>query len=142
MAGRAGRRGIDDKGFVITMFDEHLDPLIARQIVSGQSDCLSSTFHLTYNMLLNSSRNSGGDTSLTPESVILRSFHHFQNEAVREQSALRQRIGEVKRNLLALEHAPQASNKSTDEDEEEEMAAESFFEVLSLLALLAHMYKN
>jgi ATP-dependent RNA helicase DOB1 len=93
MAGRAGRRGIDDKGFVITMFDEQLDPHIAKGIVSGQSDPLCSTFHLTYNMILNATRNSGGEASLTPEAVISRSFHHFQSA----QSALRQRIQDVKR---------------------------------------------
>ncbi len=95
MAGRAGRRGIDDKGFVITMFDEQLDPEIARSIVSGQSDPLCSTFHLTYNMLLNATRNSGGDQSLSPEAVISRSFHHFQSG----QAALRQRLGHLKERI-------------------------------------------
>ena len=103
MAGRAGRRGIDDKGFVITMFDEQLDPLVARGIVSGESDSLKSTFHLTYGMLLNATRNSGGDSTLSPEAVISRSFYHFQSALGREQTAIRQRIRDLRLKVAVLE---------------------------------------
>ncbi|EKX48301.1 hypothetical protein GUITHDRAFT_54608, partial [Guillardia theta CCMP2712] len=74
MAGRAGRRGIDDKGCVITMFDEHLEPETARDILCGQPSPLVSTFHLNYNMILNAMRSSGVD----PEKIITKSFHQYQ----------------------------------------------------------------
>merc|ERR1711892_525351 len=53
MSGRAGRRGLDDKGIVILMVDEKMSPSAGREIVKGMPDNLNSAFHLTYNMVLN-----------------------------------------------------------------------------------------
>ena len=83
MAGRAGRRGLDDRGIVIQMIDEKMDQAVARHMltvsalialrhdggtcepnpnlyvgrvpccVQGGADNLNSAFHLSYNMILN-----------------------------------------------------------------------------------------
>lgn len=45
-------------------------------MLKGHSDPLNSSFHLNYNMLLNSMRIEDTD----PEYIIRRSFHQFQND--------------------------------------------------------------
>lgn len=51
MSGRAGRRGLDDRGIVIQMIDDKMSPATAKTILQGQADALNSAFHLTYNMV-------------------------------------------------------------------------------------------
>merc|ERR1719507_2986511 len=75
MSGRAGRRGLDDKGIVILMVDEKLSPAAGRDIVKGLPDPINSAFHLTYNMVLNLLR----VEEINPEYMMERSFHQFQN---------------------------------------------------------------
>jgi len=75
MSGRAGRRGIDDKGIVILMVDEKMSPQVGKDLVKGQPDNLNSAFHLTYNMVLNLLR----VEEINPEYMMERSFHQFQN---------------------------------------------------------------
>ncbi|KAM0791107.1 ATP-dependent RNA helicase mtr4 [Microbotryomycetes sp. NB124-2] len=77
MSGRAGRRGLDDRGIVIMMTDEKLEPQAAKGMVKGQADRLDSAFHLGYNMILNLMRVEG----LTPEYMLERCFYQFQNTA-------------------------------------------------------------
>jgi len=75
MSGRAGRRGLDDKGIVILMVDEKISPGAGREIVKGLPDPINSAFHLTYNMVLNLLR----VEEVNPEYMMERSFHQFQN---------------------------------------------------------------
>ncbi|KAG8927198.1 ATP-dependent RNA helicase mtr4 [Tulasnella sp. 418] len=77
MSGRAGRRGLDDRGIVILMVDEKLEPAAAKVMVKGEADRLDSAFHLGYNMVLNLMRVEG----ISPEYLLQRCFFQFQNRA-------------------------------------------------------------
>lgn len=77
MSGRAGRRGLDDRGIVIMMFDEKLEPKDAKIMVKGEADRLNSAFHLGYNMILNLMRVEG----VSPEYMLSHCFFQFQNAA-------------------------------------------------------------
>ena len=77
MSGRAGRRGLDDRGVVIMMIDEKMEPAIAKDIVRGEQDKLNSAFYLGYNMILNLLRVEG----ISPEYMLERCFYQFQNAA-------------------------------------------------------------
>jgi len=77
MSGRAGRRGLDDRGIVILMLDQTLEPATAREIVKGEQDKLNSAFYLGYNMILNLMRVEG----ISPEYMLEKCFFQFQNHA-------------------------------------------------------------
>lgn len=77
MSGRAGRRGIDERGIVIMMVDEKMEPSVAKEIVRGEQDNLNSAFHLGYNMMLNLLRVEG----ISPEFMLERCFFQFQSTA-------------------------------------------------------------
>jgi ATP-dependent RNA helicase DOB1 len=79
MSGRAGRRGKDDRGIVIQMLDEKMEPAVCKDILYGAPDPLNSSYKISYNMLLNLMRVEDVD----PEYLLRASFHQFQ----REQSA-------------------------------------------------------
>ncbi|KAG8689558.1 ATP-dependent RNA helicase mtr4, partial [Ceratobasidium sp. 395] len=75
MSGRAGRRGLDDRGVVIMMVNAKLEPATAKGMVKGEADRLDSAFHLGYNMVLNLMRVEG----VSPEYMLERCFYQFQN---------------------------------------------------------------
>jgi ATP-dependent RNA helicase DOB1 len=77
MSGRAGRRGLDDRGIVILMANAKVEPDVAKSMLKGESDALHSAFHLTYTMILNLLRVEG----IPPEQMLERSFFQFQNGA-------------------------------------------------------------
>jgi ATP-dependent RNA helicase DOB1 len=74
MSGRAGRRGKDDKGIVIQMLDEKMEPDVAKGILYGPPDPLFSSYHVSYNMVLNMLRVEDAD----PENLLRLSFHQYQ----------------------------------------------------------------
>ena len=76
MSGRAGRRGLDDKGTVILMLDARMDPPTAKAMLQGAPDVLHSEFHLTYAMLLNMLK----VEDASPEELMKRSYRQFQME--------------------------------------------------------------
>lgn len=76
MSGRAGRRGKDDRGIVIQMLDEKMEPAVCKGILYGEPDPLNSSYRISYNMLLNMMRVEDVD----PEYLLRASFHQFQKE--------------------------------------------------------------
>ncbi|KYR02109.1 DEAD/DEAH box helicase [Tieghemostelium lacteum] len=78
MSGRAGRRGLDERGIVILMVDEKMEPEIAKGMVKGKADRLTSSFWIGYSMLLNMLR----VEDIDPEKLLKRSFHQYQQEGI------------------------------------------------------------
>lgn len=77
MSGRAGRRGLDERGIVIMMINGKMESPQAKEIVRGQQDKLNSAFYLGYNMILNLMRVEG----ISPEYMLEHCFYQFQNAA-------------------------------------------------------------
>lgn len=100
MSGRAGRRGLDRVGVVIAMVDERVEPDTLKQLTGGGSDVLNSSFHLTYNMVLNLLRVEDVD----PEFMMKRSFAQFQR--LRGRPELEQKLESLRDqiNSITVEH--------------------------------------
>ncbi|KAF2013670.1 ATP-dependent RNA helicase DOB1 [Aaosphaeria arxii CBS 175.79] len=96
MSGRAGRRGLDERGIVIMMIDEAMEPAVAKEIVRGQQDNLNSAFYLGYNMILNLVRVEG----ISPEFMLERCFYQFQNTA--SVSGLEKKLQELENEKLNM----------------------------------------
>lgn len=75
MSGRAGRRGMDERGLVVMMVDEKMSPSIGKNLLKGNPDPLNSAFRLTYNMVLNLLR----VEEINPEYMLEKSFYQFQH---------------------------------------------------------------
>lgn len=108
MSGRAGRRGKDDRGIVIQMLDEKMEPAVCKDILYGAPDPLNSSYRISYNMLLNLMRVEDVD----PEYLLRASFHQFQREKdapglLAEAESLEQEASNV--DLGSPEHAELAS---------------------------------
>lgn len=91
MSGRAGRRGLDDRGIVIMMIDESMEPDTAKEIVIGEQERLNSAFYLGYNMVLNLLR----IEAVSPEYMLERCFFQFQNAAS---------VPNLEKALVSLQH--------------------------------------
>jgi ATP-dependent RNA helicase DOB1 len=96
MSGRAGRRGKDDRGIVIQMLDEKMEPDVCKGILYGAPDPLNSSYRISYNMLLNLMRVEDVD----PEYLLRASFHQFQREQdapglIAEAEALENEAGNI-----------------------------------------------
>uniref|UniRef100_A0A383W508 Helicase ATP-binding domain-containing protein n=1 Tax=Tetradesmus obliquus TaxID=3088 RepID=A0A383W508_TETOB len=89
MSGRAGRRGLDDRGIVILMFDTQMEPSIARDMIKGAADPLVSAFSLRYSQLLQLARTEG----TTAEMLLQASFRQWQLRHALPQ--LEQRLAEL-----------------------------------------------
>ena len=88
MAGRAGRRGKDDRGTCILMLDKKVDKDELTNMTCGEGHALKSEFKLTYYGILNLMRKASGEEDA--EYVIQRSFHQFQHtrDVPRKQAEL------------------------------------------------------
>ncbi|CAL1528127.1 unnamed protein product [Lymnaea stagnalis] len=99
MSGRAGRRGLDERGIVIMMVDEKITPDVGKAILKGDPDPLNSAFHLTYNMVLNLLR----VEEINPEYMLERSFFQFQNYAAIPDLLERLQVKEQAYKALAVD---------------------------------------
>ncbi|KAM3196843.1 hypothetical protein ACQJBY_072502 [Aegilops geniculata] len=99
MSGRAGRRGIDQRGICILMVDEKMEPSTAKMMLKGGADSLNSAFHLSYNMLLNQLRSEDGD----PEKLLRHSFYQFQADRALPDLEKQVRELEIERSSMVIE---------------------------------------
>lgn len=97
MSGRAGRRGKDDRGLVIQMLDEKMEPSVCKGILYGDPDPLNSSYRISYNMLLNLLR----VEDVEPEYLLRASFHQFQRE--KDAPALLEQAAELERQADAVD---------------------------------------
>ncbi|GBF95912.1 hypothetical protein Rsub_08503 [Raphidocelis subcapitata] len=74
MSGRAGRRGKDARGNVILMLDAKMEPAVAKAMIKGAPDALTSAFGLRESMLLGLARVEGA----SPEALLAQSFRQWQ----------------------------------------------------------------
>jgi ATP-dependent RNA helicase DOB1 len=100
MSGRAGRRGKDDRGIVIQMMDEKMEPSVCKGILYGDPDPLNSSYKISYNMLLNMMRVEDVD----PEYLLRASFHQYQQES--EAPAIEAKAKETEEEANAIEVVP------------------------------------
>ena len=106
MAGRAGRRGLDDVGTVILCcFGEKPPPeQTLKHMLTGSSTRLQSQFRLTYNMILNLLR----IEAISVEAMIQRSFSEFATQRALTANDYPQLLAKGLKTLAKLDQAAQA----------------------------------
>ncbi len=78
MAGRAGRRGIDDEGFVFIVVDLDFEPDRVKRLIAEDKEPIKSQFRLSINTALNLIRS---HTDEETEIILSSSFDSFQKSA-------------------------------------------------------------
>lgn len=78
-----------------------MQPDVAKGMLKGVSDPLNSSFHLSYNMLLNSLRIEDIDIDY----IVKRSFHQFQNDLALPQMATK--LKELRQEREGIELGPE-----------------------------------
>ncbi|KAI6656623.1 Helicase SKI2W [Oopsacas minuta] len=97
MAGRAGRRGKDDQGFVIIIAKNELpDFSVFHEMMFGKPLTLSSKFRLRYSMILITLTSQ----SLSTEELIRKSF--AESDTTKQESTIREEITELEKTLSSL----------------------------------------
>ena len=104
MSGRAGRRGLDEKGITMVMLKKKIDPEKCRELMRGKSDPLNSSFSLSYNQILNLSRIEG----IKCEFILQRSFRQYQSVRA---------IPLIKKKILAMYNNYQKFGTNWERDE-------------------------
>ena len=94
MSGRAGRRGLDQKGIIIVILKKKINPDECREIMRGKSDPLNSSFSLNYNQILNLSRIEG----IKCEYILKKSFRQYQS--IRAIPILKKKILKLYENYI------------------------------------------
>ncbi len=111
MAGRAGRRGMDETGFVYVRINPGYIPFHeVERIIYGKPEPIRSQFNTTYATLLNLYQNLG----VKLLEIYPRSFHYFQSSEKKRRGAL----AHMERKLALLEELGHVQDgKLTDKGE-------------------------
>ena len=76
MSGRAGRRGIDQKGIVISILNKDTDPIKVKKVIKGHTEPIGSVFKLTINTFLDFI----GPKKYSLKKLFRNSFFEFQKK--------------------------------------------------------------
>lgn len=97
MAGRAGRRGIDKEGFVVSMiYRPRFNYRRIKELVYGDADPIMSKFRLSYNTVLNLVQRHEEDQR---ELILAKNFHVFQ-QGIRDPVQIKHRFGVLYKRLV------------------------------------------
>ncbi|MFA5797180.1 MAG: DEAD/DEAH box helicase [Candidatus Woesearchaeota archaeon] len=109
LAGRAGRRGIDTKGLVVTLVERNFaDISRMKRITQGDSEPLESQFKLSYNTVLNLIHSH----TLEQQKIILESsFYSYQKEGKSGSQQIMHSFMKRKKKLMDEGHIVVKDNK-------------------------------
>lgn len=110
LAGRAGRRGIDDQGTIVSLAHPDLDPVALSKLAGATSFPLRSAFRPTFNMTVNLIDKMGYTAA---RDLLETSFAQYQSDAavVAHAQQSKDLLAEAARMQKALQGIPKESNK-------------------------------
>ncbi len=109
LAGRAGRRGIDDKGYVISVLEKNMTDLDkVDYITSEDRDPLKSQFRLSYNTILNLIHR---HTPKEQETILMSNFYAYQQTGRKSAKRIMSSFANKKKKLKKENYILEKQNK-------------------------------